>query len=243
MSHDDDIDKELRFHIDERTDELIASGMAPDEARRQARLELGGVMQTKEAVRDLGLWSIVNGLVQDLRARVPHAARHAGRHLRRGALARARHRRQHRDVLAGQQPAAARAAGARSGAPGPAQEPRARGISGMELSRLERDPPAAAAVRRRPRRGRPPRAPTSPWPATTHHSGRLSRQRIVLRHARRDRAGRAHILGSRRSARRRTRRPGRGDQPRLLAAALRRRRDARSAAPSPSRTCRSRSSA
>jgi predicted permease len=67
MSHDDDIDRELRFHIDERTDELIASGMAPDEARRQARLELGGVMQTKEAVRDLGPWSIANGLLQDCR--------------------------------------------------------------------------------------------------------------------------------------------------------------------------------
>jgi predicted permease len=67
MHRDDEIDKELRFHLDERADDLIASGMAPDEARRQARLEFGGVIQTKEAVRDLGPWSIVNGLVQDLR--------------------------------------------------------------------------------------------------------------------------------------------------------------------------------
>ena len=58
----DDIEKELRFHVDARVDDLIASGLSPDEARRQARLEFGGVMQTTEAVRDLGIWSVVNGL-------------------------------------------------------------------------------------------------------------------------------------------------------------------------------------
>jgi len=67
MGRDEELDKELQFHIDERIDELVASGAAPAEARRQARLELGGVMQTKEAVRDLGAWAIVNGLVQDIR--------------------------------------------------------------------------------------------------------------------------------------------------------------------------------
>ena len=61
MSHDDEIDKELRFHVDSRIDDLVASGVPLDRARRQARLEFGGVMQTKEAVRDLGVWSIVNG--------------------------------------------------------------------------------------------------------------------------------------------------------------------------------------
>jgi len=67
MGRDEELDKELQFHIDERVDELVASGANPAEARRQARLELGGVMQTKEAVRDLGAWAIVNGLVQDIR--------------------------------------------------------------------------------------------------------------------------------------------------------------------------------
>ena len=67
MRRDDELDKELQFHLDERTDELIASGVAPEEARRRARLEFGGVMQTKEAVRDLGIWSIANGFMQDLR--------------------------------------------------------------------------------------------------------------------------------------------------------------------------------
>jgi hypothetical protein len=67
MSHDEELDKELRFHIDERTDELIASGVAPGEARRQARLEFGGVTQTREAVRDQHVFPIVDGLLQDLR--------------------------------------------------------------------------------------------------------------------------------------------------------------------------------
>ena len=38
MRGDDEIDRELRFHIDARIDDLIASGMAPDEARRHARV-------------------------------------------------------------------------------------------------------------------------------------------------------------------------------------------------------------
>jgi predicted permease len=67
MAHQDDLDKELRFHIDSRVDDLVASGVAPDEARRQARLEFGGLMQTKEAVRDLHLRSVIDGLGQDLR--------------------------------------------------------------------------------------------------------------------------------------------------------------------------------
>jgi hypothetical protein len=67
MSHDDEIDKELRFHVDSRIDDLVASGVPLDRARRQARLEFGGVMQTKEAVRDLRPWSIANGLLQDCR--------------------------------------------------------------------------------------------------------------------------------------------------------------------------------
>jgi putative ABC transport system permease protein len=67
MRHDDELDKELRFHVDSRVDDLIGEGVPPEEARRRARLEFGGVMQTKEAVRDLHVWSLVEGLLQDLR--------------------------------------------------------------------------------------------------------------------------------------------------------------------------------
>ena len=65
MRHDDQLDKELQFHIESRIADLIAEGLTPDEARRRTRLEFGGVMQTKEAVRDGSGWSLANGLVQD----------------------------------------------------------------------------------------------------------------------------------------------------------------------------------
>jgi len=67
MRHDDRLDKELQFHVDARIADLVAEGLTPEEARRRTRLEFGGVMQTKEAVRDLHLWSFIEGLLQDLR--------------------------------------------------------------------------------------------------------------------------------------------------------------------------------
>ena len=64
---DEEIDKELRFHVNERVAELVAAGVTPDEARSRARLELGGMLQTREAVRDACAWPLVNGLAQDVR--------------------------------------------------------------------------------------------------------------------------------------------------------------------------------
>jgi putative ABC transport system permease protein len=47
------MNSELRFHIDELTDENIAMGMPPEEARRRAMLEFGGQEKFKEEVRDV----------------------------------------------------------------------------------------------------------------------------------------------------------------------------------------------
>ena len=46
------LDKELRFHIEEHAAALIASGVEPREARRRARLAIGGPEQQKEECRD-----------------------------------------------------------------------------------------------------------------------------------------------------------------------------------------------
>jgi putative ABC transport system permease protein len=46
------LDEELQSHLDMLTDDYAARGLSPDEARRAARLRLGGLDQTKEAVRD-----------------------------------------------------------------------------------------------------------------------------------------------------------------------------------------------
>src|SRR5215469_3482874 len=61
------IDEELRFHLESRTADLIAQGLSPEEAARQARLELGSANTHRDEVRrSLGLrW--FDDLIADLR--------------------------------------------------------------------------------------------------------------------------------------------------------------------------------
>jgi predicted permease len=47
-----ELDKELQFHLERQTQDLIAGGVEPREARRRAALAFGGIEQTKEACRD-----------------------------------------------------------------------------------------------------------------------------------------------------------------------------------------------
>ena len=47
-----DLDDELEFDVECRTQHNIQAGMIPAEARRQALLSLGGLDQTKEECRD-----------------------------------------------------------------------------------------------------------------------------------------------------------------------------------------------
>jgi putative ABC transport system permease protein len=62
-----ELDQEVRFYLDLLTEEKIRSGMTADAGRRAARLELGGVEQVKEQVRDVraGIW--LETVVQDVR--------------------------------------------------------------------------------------------------------------------------------------------------------------------------------
>ncbi len=64
---EDQLDKELRFHIEQHTSELIALGRDPQEARRQARLALGGPEQVKEKCRDARGTRWLEDLLQDFR--------------------------------------------------------------------------------------------------------------------------------------------------------------------------------
>src|SRR3984885_2470169 len=50
---DEQMNSELRFHIDELTEEYIAAGMSPAEAHRRAKLDFGGYENLKEQVRDV----------------------------------------------------------------------------------------------------------------------------------------------------------------------------------------------
>ena len=47
-----DLDRELQFHIDSHAADLMRAGVPAEEARRRARIELGGVEQVKEEARD-----------------------------------------------------------------------------------------------------------------------------------------------------------------------------------------------
>jgi hypothetical protein len=59
--------RELEYHIDRRIRDLEMSGVPADQARRQAVLELGGVTQLREEVRDIWLTRWTRDLVYDLR--------------------------------------------------------------------------------------------------------------------------------------------------------------------------------
>ncbi len=64
---EDDIAAELNAHLGAHIDDNIRAGMTEDEARRQALLSLGGVMQTTEAHRDRRGLPFVDTTLQDLR--------------------------------------------------------------------------------------------------------------------------------------------------------------------------------
>jgi predicted permease len=64
---EEQLDKELRFHLEQRESALIARGLSPTEARREARLALGGPEQVKENCRDARGTRWAEELVQDTR--------------------------------------------------------------------------------------------------------------------------------------------------------------------------------
>ena len=61
------LDDELQFHIEMRAEEFMASGMTPEEARRQARLRFGNQMLLKERTRDMDTIGWIETLMADLR--------------------------------------------------------------------------------------------------------------------------------------------------------------------------------
>src|SRR5437867_2462459 len=64
---DQELDDELRDHLERKTEEYMAQGMTQEEAHRRARLDLGGIEQTKEKCRDARGVNLVENFFQDLR--------------------------------------------------------------------------------------------------------------------------------------------------------------------------------
>ena len=62
-----DLGRELAFHIEERVSALQSAGLSEADARRQVRHEFGGMEQVKEACRDARGMSLLDDLGRDLR--------------------------------------------------------------------------------------------------------------------------------------------------------------------------------
>jgi putative ABC transport system permease protein len=64
---EDELEKELRFHLDQATTELMAQGVDRRDAERQAQLSLGGFEQLKEYCRDVRGTRWLEDLIHDVR--------------------------------------------------------------------------------------------------------------------------------------------------------------------------------
>src|SRR6266852_7845388 len=64
---DVDLDEEVRSHLELLTEENIRAGMPPHEAQRAARIELGGIEQVKEQVREERIGNWLHSVISDCR--------------------------------------------------------------------------------------------------------------------------------------------------------------------------------
>lgn len=60
-----DLDQEIRSHLEMLTEENIRAGLSPDKARRAARIELGGLEQVKDRVRDVRIGNWLHSVFTD----------------------------------------------------------------------------------------------------------------------------------------------------------------------------------
>ena len=70
-----DLDDEIRDHIDRRVAEDVARGVAPEQARQAALRAFGGIEQSKEACRDVRRVNVIEHTAHDLRFAFRHFAR------------------------------------------------------------------------------------------------------------------------------------------------------------------------
>src|SRR5262249_9475097 len=75
---EEQLERELQFHLEQHEADLIAQGLAPYEARRRARLELGGPEQVKELCRDARGTRWLDDFLQDVRYAVRTLRRRPG---------------------------------------------------------------------------------------------------------------------------------------------------------------------
>jgi predicted permease len=64
---ENDVNDELRFHLERQIELNMAAGMSPDEARRRALIAFGGIQQTRESLREVHRGRFLESLLQDSR--------------------------------------------------------------------------------------------------------------------------------------------------------------------------------
>src|SRR5258708_14647182 len=75
---DIDLDQEVHAHLEMLTEENIRAGMPPEEAQRAARIELGGIEQVKEQVREERLGNWLHSVLSAFRPGLRHLAKSPG---------------------------------------------------------------------------------------------------------------------------------------------------------------------
>ena len=63
----EEFSRELDEHLELLTQDNLRRGMAPEEARRLARVRLGGLTQLHETYREQHGWPAAESVVQDIR--------------------------------------------------------------------------------------------------------------------------------------------------------------------------------
>ena len=73
-----DLDEELRYHLERQIEEDVAAGMSREDPRRAALKAFQDLAQRKEECRDMRGWNLIDNLMQDLRFTLRQLRKNAG---------------------------------------------------------------------------------------------------------------------------------------------------------------------
>ena len=77
----EDVSEEVQQHLQEKTDDLIAGGMSPEEAACRTKREFGNIALFEEASREVWAWPIIDSAAADLKYALSQIKRSPGLHL------------------------------------------------------------------------------------------------------------------------------------------------------------------